>query len=91
LQRILRPVGTTGGISQTWNNFVIGDFYTISYAFLSDGGAPGSFNATIDGQVLTNLVNQPPLLIRSSAPSTGNRYHGNAELHLPKQSRLLLP
>ena len=51
------PIGTTGGISQTWNNFVIGDFYTVSYAFQSDGGTTSSFNATIDGQVLTNLTN----------------------------------
>lgn len=51
------PIGTTGGISQVLSGFVIGDYYTVSYAFLSDGGTPSSFNATIDGQILTNLSN----------------------------------
>ena len=43
------PVGTTGGISQLLTGFVVGDFYTVSYAFQSDGGTPKQLLATIGG------------------------------------------
>ena len=51
------PVGTTGGISQVLNGFVIGDFYTVSFAFQPDGGVTSSFLAQLGGQTLANLSN----------------------------------
>ena len=51
------PVGTTGGITQNVTGMVVGDFYTVSFAFLPDGGNPSSFSASIDGQTLANLTN----------------------------------
>src|SRR5881394_3945929 len=51
------PVGSTGGITQNVTGMIIGEFYTVSFAFEPDGGNPSSFSATIDGQTLANLTN----------------------------------
>jgi hypothetical protein len=87
------PVGTTGGISQTWNNFVIGDFYTIFISVPVGRRRAQAASMRRSTGTGSHELGQPSRrsIIRSSAPSTGHRYHGNAELHLPKQSRLLLP
>jgi len=53
------PIGSVGGITQNITGLVIGEFYTVSFAFQPDGGNPSSFSASIDGQTLANLTNPP--------------------------------
>lgn len=55
------PVGSAGGISQAITDLIAGDKYTLSFAFLPDGGNPSSFSATFTDssgtQTLVNLTN----------------------------------
>ena len=53
------PVGSVGGITQNVTGLINGDFYTLSFAFLPDGGNPSSFSAMFDGLTLVNLTNPP--------------------------------
>jgi hypothetical protein len=52
------PIGTTGGISQTLTT-VPGQLYSVSFAFMPDGGSPSSFSASFDGVTLYSVTNPP--------------------------------
>ena len=49
------PIGTTGGITQNVTGLIVGDYYTVSFAWQPDGSAPSSFFAQIDSQTLADV------------------------------------
>jgi hypothetical protein len=53
------PFGTLGGISQTLDSLIVGNAYTISFAFEPDGGTPSSFAASFGGSLLLSSTNTP--------------------------------
>jgi hypothetical protein len=53
------PVGSVGGITQTITGLIAGDFYTLGFAFQSDGAQPSSFSAAFQGNTLVSLTNPP--------------------------------
>ena len=52
------PVGTTGGITQNLSTLA-GQMYTLSFAYLADGGTPSSISATFGGSNVFALTNPP--------------------------------
>jgi hypothetical protein len=51
------PVGSDGGITQNATGLIVGDYYTVGFAFEPDGGTPSDFSASFGGQTLLSLTN----------------------------------
>lgn len=51
-------VGSLGSISQSFSD-TVGQLYTLSYFYASDGGMPNEFQVLINSNVVSDVVNDP--------------------------------
>ena len=65
----LGPVGADGTLSQSFAT-MMGTAYSLSFAFLWDGGTPSDFTAFIDGTPVFTRVNPPAIANFRTATAT---------------------
>ena len=56
---VFGSVGSDGSISQTLNNLVLGQEYTVDFWLANVGSTPNDFQAILNGQTLLSLTNAP--------------------------------